>query len=48
MGLEQLLTMTAFFSIKYVAYILVVIAAVLLGKKWGESTKKKKMNLTKE
>lgn len=42
MGIQILLTMTAFYIVKYLIYILVVIAGVFVGKTWADKSKKKK------
>ena len=42
MGIQTLLTMTAFYIVKYLIYILVVIAGVFVGKTWADKSEKKK------
>lgn len=40
MGLAKLAQMTAFYMVKYLVYIGVIICAVFAGKAWGSKKKK--------
>lgn len=42
MSLSYLLVWTGVYVVKYIAYILIVIASIMVGKKWGEHSRKKK------
>ena len=42
MSLSYLLVWTGVYILKYIAYILVAIGSILIGKKWGEHSRKKK------
>lgn len=42
MGVSSLLGMTAFYMVKYLVYIAIVIAAIFTGKAWASHSKKKK------
>lgn len=41
MGVSSLLGMTAFYIVKYLVYIAIVIAAIFAGKAWASHSKKK-------
>ena len=41
MGIQALLSMTLYYIVKYIAYIAVIMVAVVLGKKWADHSKKK-------
>jgi len=42
MGIATLLQMTAFYIVKYIVYIGIILGAVVLGKKWAAHSKKEK------
>jgi hypothetical protein len=42
MGLQTLLGMTAFYIVKYILYIAIVVAGIFVGKKWADKNSKKK------
>ena len=45
MGVSNLLGMTAFYIVKYLVYIAIVIAAIFTGKAWASHSKNKKQIL---
>ena len=42
MGITTLLQMTAFYIVKFVVYIAIILGAVVLGKNWAAHSKKEK------
>ena len=42
MGIATLLQMTAFYIVKYIVYIAIILGAVVLGKRWADHSKKEK------
>lgn len=42
MGIVTLLQMTAFYIVKYIVYIAIILGAVVLGKTWATHSKNKK------
>lgn len=42
MGIATLLQMTAFYIVKYIVYIAIILGAVVLGKTWADHSKKGK------
>lgn len=36
------LAWTGFYAVKYIAYIIIAVAGVMIGKTWGEHSRKKK------
>lgn len=45
MGIATLLQMTAFYIVKYIVYIAIILGAVVLGKTWAAHSKKGKKKL---
>lgn len=42
MGIATLLQMTAFYIVKYIVYIVIILGAIVLGKNWAAHSKKGK------